>query len=63
MCGCLTLWSQLTIKQLIDTKSKDKRINLMHHVAKTVQESYPDISDFASEFTGIHKASTGADVC
>ena len=31
----------------------------MHHVAKTIQESFPDISDFASEFTGIHKASTG----
>ena len=31
----------------------------MHFVVKTVQEHYPEVMDFASDFDSITKASTG----
>ena len=45
--------------QLLDTKTADKKLTLMHFLVDTVQEKFPDILNFESELRFIEKAALG----
>lgn len=47
--------------QLLDTKSSDKKISLMHFLVHTVQEKFGDIINFEAELRFIEKAALGKD--
>ncbi|XP_076094984.1 formin-like protein 3 isoform X3 [Mytilus galloprovincialis] len=45
-----------SLDMLMDTKSKDKNVSLMHYLVKTVQERFPDLLTFESELRFLEKA-------
>ncbi|KAL1137587.1 hypothetical protein AAG570_009286 [Ranatra chinensis] len=48
-----------SLDTLLDTKSNDKRICLLHYVVDTIKEKFPEIMNFDSELMYIDKASMG----
>lgn len=48
-----------SLDTLIDTKSSDKRICLLHFIVDTVRSKIPEIMNFDSELMYIDKAATG----
>lgn len=48
-----------SLDTLIDTKSSDKRICLLHFIVETVRSKIPEIMNFDSELMYIDKAATG----
>ncbi|CAI9729372.1 Hypothetical predicted protein [Octopus vulgaris] len=48
---------------LLDTKSSDKKINLMHFLVHTVQEKFLDIINFEAELRFIEKAALEMNFC
>jgi len=49
----------LFCSQLNSTKSVDGQRNLLHFLAETVEDKYPDIAGFEMEMTHIEAASKG----
>ena len=47
------------VLQLLDTKTADKKLTLMHFLVDTVQEKFPEILNFESELRFIEKAALG----
>ena len=47
------------MSQLVDTKSNDKKISLLHFIVKTVDDKFPDVATFDSELKLMEKAATG----
>ncbi len=45
--------------QLSDTRTHDKRLTLLHYIVQTVQERFPDISNFDNELKSAEKAAQG----
>ena len=45
--------------QLSDTKAVDNKRNLLHFLAETVENSYPDIMGFTEELFHVNQASKG----
>ena len=45
--------------QLLDTKSQDKKLTLLHYIVQTVKEKFPEIVNFETELRYIEKAATG----
>lgn len=43
----------------MDTKSGDKKTTLMHFLAMTVQDKFPDLLNFDSELRFLDKAAVG----
>ena len=48
-----------SLDTLLDTKSNDKRICLLHYIVETIKEKFPDLMNYDSELMYIDKASTG----
>lgn len=46
--------------QLLDTKSTDRKMTLLHFIALTVREKYPDLATFWQELHFVEKAAAGA---
>lgn len=53
--------------QLLDTKSTDRKITLLHYIANVVKEKYAQVSLFYNELHYVEKAAAGeshsSDVC
>lgn len=47
------------ISQLLDTKSTDRKMTLLHFIALTVKEKYPDLANFWHELHFVEKAAAG----
>ena len=45
--------------QLLDTKSTDRKMTLLHFIALTVKEKYPDLANFWHELHFVEKAAAG----
>lgn len=45
--------------QLLDTKTSDKKMTLLHFIVQTVREKFPDLSTFDTELRYIEKAASG----
>lgn len=56
---CLTIQCALYLFQLLDTKTADKKLTLMHFLVDTVQEKFPEVLNFESELRFIEKAALG----
>lgn len=47
------------LSQLLDTKSTDRKMTLLHFIALTVKEKYPDLANFWHELHFVEKAAAG----
>lgn len=47
------------LDQLLDTKSTDRKMTLLHFIALTVKEKYPDLANFWHELHFVEKAAAG----
>ncbi|KAI0214437.1 Formin-like protein [Lamellibrachia satsuma] len=47
-----------SLDMLLDTKSSDKKMTLLHFIVITVQEKFPDLANFETELSYIEKAAT-----
>lgn len=45
--------------QLLDTKSTDRKITLLHYIANVVKEKYQQVSLFYNELHYVEKAAAG----
>lgn len=45
--------------QLLDTKSTDRKMTLLHFIALTVKEKYPELANFWQELHFVEKAAAG----
>ena len=45
--------------QLLDTKSTDRKMTLLHYIALIVKEKYSDLANFYSELHYVDKAAAG----
>lgn len=59
--ACLALWHcpSFLPSQLLDTKSTDRKMTLLHFIALTVKEKYPDLTNFWHELHFVEKAAAG----
>ena len=48
-----------SLDSLVDTKSTDKRLSLLHYIADTVRHKFPELTNFDTELMYIDKAATG----
>lgn len=48
-----------SLDTLMDTKSTDKRISLLHYIVATVRQNFPELMNFDSELMYIDKAAQG----
>lgn len=46
-----------SLDTLLDTKSTDKRMCLLHYIVKTIRQKFPELLDFDTELMYIEKAS------
>ncbi|KAK2180878.1 hypothetical protein NP493_421g02041 [Ridgeia piscesae] len=47
-----------SLNMLLDTKSNDKKMTLLHFIVITVQDKFPDLANFETELSYIEKAAT-----
>lgn len=45
--------------QLLDTKSTDRKMTLLHYIALIVKEKYPELANFHNELHFVDKAAAG----
>lgn len=45
--------------QLLDTKSTDRKLTLLHYIALIVKDKYPDLANFFNELHFVDKAAAG----
>lgn len=45
--------------QLTDTRSSDRRLSVLHYIAQTMQDKFPELLNFDQELQYIEKASVG----
>lgn len=58
--GLLLTWPFLNIvTQLLDTKSTDRKMTLLHYIALIVKEKYPELANFYNELHFVDKAAAG----
>lgn len=48
-----------SLDTLLDTKSTDKRMCLLHYIAATVRQKFPELLNFDSDLSYIEKAAVG----
>ena len=48
-----------SLDTLLETKSSDKRMALLHYIVETIRFKFPELLNFESELMYIEKASTG----
>lgn len=46
-----------SLDTLIDTKSTDKRLSLLHYIVATIRQKFPELLNFDTELFGMDKAS------
>lgn len=49
----------LVVFQLLDTKSTDRKMTLLHYIALIVKEKYPELANFYNELHFVDKAAAG----
>ncbi len=49
----------LSSSQLLDTKSTDRKMTLLHYIANVVKEKYAQVSLFYNELHYVEKAAAG----
>uniref|UniRef100_A0A8C8RYQ7 Formin like 3 n=1 Tax=Pelusios castaneus TaxID=367368 RepID=A0A8C8RYQ7_9SAUR len=54
--GCVYGFKLQSLDLLLDTKSTDRKLTLLHFIALTVQEKYPDLATFWQELHFVEKA-------
>lgn len=47
------------VTQLLDTKSTDRKMTLLHYIALIVKEKYPELANFHNELHFVDKAAAG----
>ncbi|XP_064648618.1 formin-like protein isoform X3 [Lineus longissimus] len=47
-----------SLDMLLDTKSQDKKMTLLHYIVETVRQSFPDLQNFENELRFIEKAAS-----
>lgn len=47
------------VTQLLDTKSTDRKMTLLHYIALIVKEKYPELANFYNELHFVDKAAAG----
>ena len=47
---------------MLDTKSQDKKMTLLHFIVQTVKEKFPEIANFDTELRYIEKAASGKSI-
>ena len=57
LCACLFLL------QLLETKTTDRKLTLLHYIANVVREKYPTVALFYNELHYVEKAAAGECVC
>ena len=45
--------------QLLDTKSTDRKLTLLHYIVETVDHKFPDVRNFHMDLQYVEKASAG----
>lgn len=48
-----------SLDSLLDTKSTDKRMCLLHYIAATIRQKFPELVNFDSDLSYIEKAAVG----
>lgn len=57
---CLTMpYVSFLYSQLLDTKSTDRKMTLLHYIALIVKEKYPELANFYNELHFVDKAAAG----
>lgn len=60
MCGTFACFTApLCYSQLLDTKSTDRKMTLLHYIALIVKEKYPELANFHNELHFVDKAAAG----
>lgn len=49
----------LSAEKLLDTKSTDRKMTLLHYIALIVKEKYPELANFYNELHFVDKAAAG----
>lgn len=52
-----------SLESLLDIKSTDKRMCLLHYIVATIRHNFPELVTFESELLHIEKASVGKLIC
>lgn len=47
------------VTQLLDTKSTDRKMTLLHYIALILKEKYPELANFYNELHFVEKAAAG----
>ena len=53
----------LFLLQLLETKTTDRKLTLLHYIANVVREKYPAVALFYNELHYVEKAAAGECVC
>ena len=48
-----------SLDNLLDTKSSDKKMTLLHYIEATVNEQFPEVATFDTDIRYVEKASAG----
>ncbi|XP_038234287.1 formin-like protein 3 isoform X7 [Dermochelys coriacea] len=56
--GCVYGFKLQSLDLLLDTKSTDRKLTLLHFIALTVREKYPDLATFWQELHFVEKAAS-----
>lgn len=51
--------ANFVLSQLLDTKSTDRKMTLLHYIALVVKEKYPELATFYNELHFVDKAAAG----
>lgn len=49
-----------SLDNLLDTKSTDKKMCLLHYIVATIRQKFPEFVNFDSELLYVEKAAVGA---
>lgn len=55
----LKITKPLSAEKLLDTKSTDRKMTLLHYIALIVKEKYPELANFYNELHFVDKAAAG----
>lgn len=55
----MKITKSLSAEKLLDTKSTDRKMTLLHYIALIVKEKYPELANFYNELHFVDKAAAG----
>lgn len=55
----VNMTKSLSAEKLLDTKSTDRKMTLLHYIALIVKEKYPELANFYNELHFVDKAAAG----